>query len=212
VKPVLIVLAIGALFVGVVFVGGRSLGVWEEVRQPHMPAPPASSPAVTTTLDEEVVDEAAPTSSERAARAKRKKARARWIREANALCTSAAREARVLAREYENPSGFDEVLALGEETLAGERRFLDQLAGLKRPSSERRLIRQMLAVYEEHHRFFQRTISALHRDDTAAALRAGFRAQELIEEAEDMLAFLGARKCNASEASRGSTLGVASTG
>lgn len=210
-KPVLIVLALGALFVGVVFVGGRSLGVWEEVRQPHIPAPPASSAAVTTTLDEEVVDEAARTSSERAARA-RKKAHARWIREANALCTRAAREARVLAREYENPSGFDEVLALGEETLAGERRFLDQLAGLKRPSSERRLIRQMLASYEEHHRFFQRTISALRRDDTAAALRAGFRAQELIEDAEDMLAFLGATKCNASEGSRASTLGVASTG
>ena len=118
----------------------------------------------------------------------------------------------MLAREYENPSGFDEVLALGEETLAGERRFLDQLAALKRPSSERRPIREMLAMYEAHHQFFRRTIAALRRDDTAAALRAGFRAQELIEEAEDMMAFLGARKCNTSEDRRGSTLGVVSTG
>ena len=211
-KPVLAVLAFGALFVGVVFVGGRLLGVWEEVRQPHVPTPPPSAAPVTTTLDEEAVDVAAPTSSERAARAKRKKDRARWVREANALCTSAAREARVLAREYENPSGFDEVLALGEETLAGERRFLDQLAALKRPSSERRSIREMLAIYEAHHQFFRRTIAALRRDDTAAALRAGFRAQELIEDAEDMLAFLGARKCTASEDRRGSTLGVVSTG
>ncbi len=209
-KPVLIVLALGALFVGVVFVGGRSLGVWEEIRQPHIPTPPPNSAPVTT-HEEEAVDVAA-ASGDRAARAKRRKARARWIREANALCTTAAREARVLAREYENPSGFDDVLALGEETLAGERRFLDQLTGLKQPSSERRLIRRMLALYEAHHRFFRRTIAALRRDDPEAALRAGFRAQKLIEDAEDMLAFLGVTKCIASEERRGSTLGSASIG
>jgi hypothetical protein len=211
VKPVLIVLALSALFVGVVFVGGRALGVWEEVREPHIPTPPPNSAPVTT-HEEEAVDVAAPTSGDKAARAKRRKARARWIREANALCTSAAREARVLAREYENRSGFDDVLALGEETLAGERQFLDQLTGLKQPSSERRLIRRMLAIYEAHHRFFRRTVAALRRDDTGAALRAGFRAQKLIEDAEDVLAFLGVTKCNASEDRRGSTLGSASIG
>jgi len=214
VKSALTALVLAALFVGVVYVGGRLLGVWEEVRQPHVSASPRVPASETTARGDEAVDTdvAAAQSSGNAGRARRKKAKSRWIRQANALCTNATREARVLARKYENASGFDEVLALGMETLQGERRFLDQLAGLKRPSSEHRLIRQMLALYEAHHWFFQRTITALRRDDTGAALRAGLRAQELVEDAEDILGFLGARKCNAGEGRRGSTLGVVSTG
>ncbi len=149
------------------------------------------------------------------ASARRKKAKARWIREANALCTGATREARVLARKYENASGLEDVLALGEATLQEERRFLDRLAGLKRPTAERSLIRQMLVLYETHHRVFRRTVSALRRNDIEAALQAGLRADDLMTDAQEMLAFqLGARKCGATASSRGNgpTLGVASIG
>jgi hypothetical protein len=214
VKPALTGLAVAALFFGVVFVGGRFLGVWEEVVQPKASAPPRFPALEVTTRTDDAADrdETAPRSG---ASARRKKAKARWIREANALCTDATREARVLARKYENSSGLEDVLALGEATLQEERRFLDRLAGLKRPTAERPLIRQMLALYETHHRFFRRTVSALRRDDIEAALRAGLRADDLITDAQEMLAFqLGARKCSPSEGGRGNgpTLGVASIG
>jgi hypothetical protein len=214
VKSALTAVAVAALFLGVVFVGGRFLGVWEEVAQSKASAPPRVLALEATTYAEEAVDrdETAPRSAESA---RRNKAKARWIREANALCTGATREARVLARKYENPSGLEDVLALGEATLQGERRFLDRLAGLKRPTAERPLIRQMLAIYETHHRFFRRTVSAVRRNDIEAALQAGLRADDLMTDAQGMLAFqLGARKCSASGSGRGNglTLGVASTG
>ena len=81
--------------------------------------------------------------------------------------------------------------------------------------ANRLLIREMLAAYETHHRFFRRTVSDLRRNDIEAALQAGLRADELITEAQEMLASqLGARKCSAGEGRRdnGPTLGVASTG
>jgi hypothetical protein len=212
VKPALTALAVAALFLGVLFVGGRFLGVWEKVAQPNASAPPRVPALEVTTHADDAVDrdEWAPRSGESA---RRKKAKARWVREANALCTGATREARVLARKYENPSGLEDVLALGEATLQGERRFLDRLAGLKRPTAERPLIRQMLARYETHHRFFRRAVSALRRNDIEAALQAGLRADDLITDAQEMLAFqLGARKCSASEGGNGPTLGVASIG
>jgi hypothetical protein len=214
VKAALTALAVAALFLGVVFVGGRFLGVWEEVVQPRASVPPRVPALEVTTRTDDAADrdETAPRSG---ASARRKKAKARWIREANALCAGATREARVLARKYENSSGLEDVLALGEATLQEERRFLDRLAGLKRPTAERPLIRQMLALYETHHRFFRRTVSALRRDDIEAALRAGLRADDLITDAQEMLAFqLGARRCSPSEGGRGNgpTLGVASIG
>jgi hypothetical protein len=212
VKPALTGLAVAALFFGVVFVGGRFLGVWEEVAQPKASAPPHVPALEVTTRTDDAADrdETAPRS---AVSARRKKAKARWIREANALCTGATWEARVLARKYENPSGLEDVLALGEATLQGERRFLDRLAGLKRPTAERPLIRQMLARYETHHRFFRRAVSAVRRNDIEAALQAGLRADDLITDAQEMLTFqLGARKCSASEGGNGPTLGVASIG
>jgi hypothetical protein len=216
VKPALTALVLAALFAGVVFIGGRLFGVWEEVRQPHVSAPPRVPASETTSLGDEAVEsDVSAQSGESGGRARPKKAKARWVREANALCTSAARDARLLERKYENASGPDEVLALGEATLQGERHFLDRLAGLKRPTVERRLIRQMLALYEAHHRFFRRTVSALRRRDVPAAFRAGLRAQELIADAEDMLAFqLGAWKCKVGEnrQGKGSTLGVLSAG
>lgn len=213
-KPALTALAVAALFLGVVFVGGRLLGVWEEVAQPQASAPPRVPALEVTTRADDAVDrdETAPRSGESA---RRKKAKARWIREVNALCTGAAREARVLARTYEKPSGLEDVLALGEATLQEERRFLDRLAGLKRPTADRLLIREMLAVYETHHRFFRRTVSALRRNDIEAALQAGLRADELITDAHEMLAFqLGARRCSPGGGGLGNgpTLGVASTG
>lgn len=213
-KPALTALAVAALFLGVVFVGGRLLGVWEEVAQPQASAPPRVPALEVTTRADDAVDrdETAPRSGESA---RRKKAKARWIREVNALCTGAAREARVLARKYEMPSGLEDVLALGEATLQEERRFLDRLAGLKRPKADRLLIREMLAVYETHHRFFRRTVSALRRNDIEAALQAGLRADELITDAHEMLAFqLGARRCSPGGGGLGNgpTLGVASTG
>ena len=58
------------------------------------------------------------------------------------------------------------MLALGEETLAGERRFLDQLAELKRPSSERRPITEMLAMYEAHRRSSSGEPSQLYEETT----------------------------------------------
>ena len=212
-KPALTALAVAALFVGVVFVGGRLLGVWEEMAQPKASAPPRVPALEVTTHADDAVDrdETAPRSGESA----RRKAKARWIQETNALCTGAAREARVLARKYENPSGLEDVLALGEATLQEERRFLDRLAGLKRPTADRLLIREMLAVYETHHRFFRRTVSALRRNDIEAALQAGLRADELITDAQEMLAFqLRARKCSPGGGGLGNgpTLGVASTG
>lgn len=190
------------------------LGVWEEVAQPQASAPPRVPALEVTTRADDAVDrdETAPRSGESA---RRKKAKARWIREVNALCTGAAREARVLARKYEMPSGLEDVLALGEATLQEERRFLDRLAGLKRPTADRLLIREMLAVYETHHRFFRRTVSALRRNDIEAALQAGLRADELITDAHEMLAFqLGARRCSPGGGGLGNgpTLGVASTG
>lgn len=190
------------------------LGVWEEVAQPQASAPPRVPALEVTTRADDAVDrdETAPRSGESA---RRKKAKARWIREVNALCTGAAREARVLARKYEMPSGLEDVLALGEATLQEERRFLDRLAGLKRPKADRLLIREMLAVYETHHRFFRRTVSALRRNDIEAALQAGLRADELITDAHEMLAFqLGARRCSPGGGGLGNgpTLGVASTG
>jgi hypothetical protein len=212
VKPALTALAVAALFLGVLFVGGRFLGVWAEVAQPKASAPPRVPALEVTTHADDAVDrdERAPRSGESA---RQKKAKARWVREANALCTGATREARVLARKYENPSGLEDVLALGEATLQGERRFLDRLAGLKRPTAERPLIRQMLARYETHHRFFRRAVSAVRRNDIEAALQAGLRADDLITDAQEMLAFqLGARKCSASEGGNGPTLGVASIG
>jgi hypothetical protein len=212
VKPALTALAVAALFLGVLFVGGRFLGVWVEVAKPKASAPPRVPALEVTTHADDAVDrgERAPRSGESA---RRKKAKARWVREANALCTGATREARVLARKYENPSGLEDVLALGEATLQGERRFLDRLAGLKRPTAERPLIRQMLARYETHHRFFRRAVSAVRRNDIEAALQAGLRADDLITDAQEMLAFqLGARKCSASEGGNGPTLGVASIG
>jgi hypothetical protein len=209
VKPALTALAVGALFLGVLFVGGRFLGVWEEVAQPKASAPPRVPALEVTTHADDAVDRA-PGSGESA---RRKKAKARWVREANALCTGATREARVLARKYENPSGLEDVLALGEATLQGERRFLARLAALKRPTAERPLIRQMLARYETHHRFFRRAVSAVRRNDIKAALQSGLRADDLITDAQEMLAFqLGARKCSASEGGNGPTLGVASIG
>jgi hypothetical protein len=212
VKPALTALAVAALFLGVLFVGGRFLGVWAEVAQPKASAPPRVPALEVTTHADDAVDrdERAPRSGESA---RQKKTKARWVREANALCTGATREARVLARKYENPSGLEDVLALGEATLQGERRFLDRLAGLKRPTAERPLIRQMLARYETHHRFFRRAVSAVRRNDIEAALQAGLRADDLITDAQEMLAFqLGARKCSASEGGNGPTLGVASIG
>lgn len=211
-KPALTALAVAALFLGVLFVGGRFLGVWEEVAQPKASALPRVPALEVTTHADDAVDrdERAPRSGESAIR---KKAQARWVREANALCTGATREARVLARKYENPSGLEDVLARGEATLQGERRFLDRLAGLKRPTAERPLIRQMLARYETHHRFFRRAVSAVRRNDIEAALQAGLRADDLITDAQEMLTFqLGARKCSASEGGNGPTLGVASIG
>jgi hypothetical protein len=215
VKSALTALVLAALFVGAVFVGGRLLGVWEEVQQPHASAQPRVPAPETTSLGDETVEsDVAAQSGENTERAGRKKARARWIREANALCTSAARDARLLGRKYENASGPDEVLALGEATLQGERHFLDRLAELKQPAVDRRPIQEMLALYEAHHQFFRRTISALRQRDVPTAFRAGIRAQELIEDAEDMAFQLGARKCNAGadRQRNGSTLGVLSAG
>jgi hypothetical protein len=214
VKPVLTAFGVAALFFGVVFVGGRLLGVWEEVAQPQASAlPRVPAFEVTTHADDAVErDDTAPSGGESA---RRKQAKADWIRKVNALCTGAAREARVLSRKYENPSALEDVIALGEATLQEERRFLDRIAVLKRPTAERLPIRQMLALYETHHRFFRRTVSALRRNDIGAALQAGLRADELITAAQERLALqLGARKCSANEGRLGTgpSLGVASTG
>jgi hypothetical protein len=83
VKPALTALAVGALFLGVLFVGGRFLGVWEEVAQPKASAPPRVPALEVTTHADDAVDRA-PGSGESA---RWKKAKARWVREANALCT-----------------------------------------------------------------------------------------------------------------------------
>jgi hypothetical protein len=211
VKPALLALAFAALFVGVVFVGGRLLGVWNTVEHPQASARPPL-PTVGTTLAEEVADREETARKRRAdaRRARRHDAMVRWRREANALCVDAAREARALAREHDQPISLDDVAALGELALEGERRFLDQLANLAGPRAGRSRIRQMLALYEAHHRWFRRTLAALRKGDLGAALRAGQRADELSRQAVGMLAFqLRATKCGGGGAE---TLGLVSAG
>lgn len=113
------------------------------------------------------------------------------------------------------PHGFQDLVALGQVSLQGERRFLDHLGELRRPRAGGALIGQMLALYEAHHRWFGRTVAALRRHDIGAALRAGQRADELSSEAEDILAVqLRATKCGVSGGAQGGgqVLGVVSTG
>jgi hypothetical protein len=215
VKALLGVLVFAALFMGAVFGVSSALGLWEDVKRPLGGAPSTAAAPDVTTADEAVDGEETSTDgSVHARRARRHQALVGWRREANALCTRMAREARQLAREYEQPKGLHDLIALGQIALHGERSFLDQLAELERPRAKRALIRQMLALYEAHHRWFRRTVEALRRDNIGAAYRAGLRADELNATAGDMLAYdLGATKCGPSaDGSEGLTLGVAAAG
>jgi hypothetical protein len=131
------------------------------------------------------------------------------------LCSRVAREARQLAGRYEEPQGFDDLVTLGQIPLQEERRFLGQLGELRRPRAGRALIRQMLGLYEAHHRWFRRTVDALRRNDIGPALRAGQREDELSNEAGDILAFqLRATKCGVGGggSGNGQILRVVSTG
>lgn len=216
-KALLAVLVFAALFMGAVFGVSSALGLWEDVKRPQGGAPSTPAPLDVTTVGDEAVEgeETASDSSVLARRARRHQTLVRWRREANALCTRMAREARRLGRQYERPEDIGDVVALGQMALQGERSFLDQLRELKRPKVKRALIREMLALYEAHHRWFRRTVESLRRNNIGAALRAGLRADELSVEAGDILAVdLRATKCGASAGGPGEglTLGVTSTG
>jgi hypothetical protein len=215
VKAVLGVVVFGALFMGALFGVSSALGLWDDTKRPGG-QPPSTVAAPDVTTGEEAVDaeETATESGARARRARRHRALVRWRRDANALCTRMAREARQLAREYEQPKGLQDLIALGEIALQGERSFLDQLADLERPRAKRALIKEMLALYEAHHRWFKKTVDALRRDNIGAAYRAGLRADELNATAGDILVYdLGATKCGPSAGgSEGLTLGVAAAG
>ena len=195
-KTALTALVCGALFVAILVAGGHVLGVWDDVPRA---APPASrqiaSPRVAEATPDDEVE-----AKDAAKAAKAEKASARWRRQANALCGQATRDARALTTGRGEPTTIEDVIALAEDALRGERLFLDRLAALEPSASDRAIVVRMLSLFEKHHRYFRKTVAHLRRNDLMAALATGQRADGLMADIEHLLTFeLRATRCGGGE-------------
>jgi hypothetical protein len=181
-RVVIFVIAIVGIFAGTLAYGGERLGTWDEAEPP-----PPSNLAPITRSEKKKKDGQASEESQKLSPDK-----LRWIRQTNALCR----------RAYEDMSSYEEPQTLGEaERLVAElegknKQYNDAFAAIVPAKGDRRVVRELLELFDKDERLVTALSSALQKGDAGALLELNDRLTAVAERESEILVGLGASECD----------------
>ena len=181
-RVVIFVIAIVGIFAGTLAYGGERLGTWDEAEPP----PPSNLAPITRSetkkKDGQASEEPQKLSSDKL----------RWVRQTNALCR----------RAYEDMSSYEEPQTLGEaERLVAElegknKQYNDAFAAIVPAKGDRRVVRELLELFDKDERLVAALLSALQKGDAGALLELNDRLTAVAERESEILVGLGASECD----------------
>jgi hypothetical protein len=181
-RVVIFVIAIVGIFAGTLAYGGERLGTWDEAEPP-----PPSNLAPITRSEKKKKDGQASEEPQKLSPDK-----LRWVRQTNALCR----------RAYEDMSSYEEPQTLGEaERLVAElegknKQYNDAFAAIVPAKGDRRVVRELLELFDKDERLVAALLNALQKGDAGALLELNDRLTAVAERESEILVGLGASECD----------------
>jgi hypothetical protein len=181
-RVVIFVIAIVGIFAGTLAYGGERLGTWDEAEPP-----PPSNLAPITRSEKKKKDGQASEEPQKLSPDK-----LRWVRQTNALCR----------RAYEDMSSYEEPQTLGEaERLVAElegknKQYNDAFAAIVPAKGDRRVVRELLELFDKDERLVAALLNALQKGDAGALLELNDRLTAVAERESEILVGLGANECD----------------
>jgi hypothetical protein len=181
-RVVIFVIAIVGIFAGTLAYGGERLGTWDEAEPP-----PPSNLAPITRSETKKKDGQASEEPQKLSPDK-----LRWVRQTNALCR----------RAYEDMSSYEEPQTLGEaERLVAElegknKQYNDAFAAIVPAKGDRRVVRELLELFDKDERLVASLLNALQKGDAGALLELNDRLTAVAERESEILVGLGASECD----------------
>jgi hypothetical protein len=185
-RVVIFVVAIVGIFAGALVYGGERLGAWDEAD----PAPPSNLAPITR--QEKKKDKGGSASAVAGRPSKLSPAKARWIREANALCRRAYDD----MSDYEQPETLGDAEKLVAELQRKNQQYNDAFARIAPVREDRRLVAQVLELFEKDERLVAAVLAALRDGDAGALLELNDRLTSVAQQESDLLVSLGATDCD----------------
>jgi hypothetical protein len=180
-RVVIFVIAIVGIFAGTLAYGGERLGTWDEAE----PTPPSNLAPITRSekkKDGQASEEPQKLSPDKL----------RWVRQTNALCR----------RAYEDMNSYEEPQTLGEaERIVAElegknKQYNDAFAAIVPAKGDRRMVRELLALFDKDERLVAALLSALREGDAGALLELNDGLTAVAERESEILVGLGASECD----------------
>jgi hypothetical protein len=185
-RVVIFVVAIVGIFAGALVYGGEQLGAWDDADPP----PPSNLAPITRQEKEKDKGGSAPAVA--GTPSKLSPAKARWIREANALCRRASAE----MGNYEQPETLGDAEKLVAELQRKNQQYNDAFARIPSAREDRRQVAQLLELFEKDERLVAALLTALRDGDAGALLELNDRLTSVAQQESDLLLGLGATDCD----------------
>jgi hypothetical protein len=185
-RVVIFVVVIVGVFAGALVYGGEQLGAWDEAD------PPPPSNLAPITRQEKDKDEGGSASAVAGTPTKLSPAKARWVREANALCRRAYDD----MSDYEQPETLGDAEKLIAELERKNQQYNEAFARITPVKGDRRLVAQVLELFEKDERLIAAVLAALRKGDAGALLELNERLTSVAQQESDLLVGLGATDCD----------------
>jgi hypothetical protein len=181
-RVVIFVIAIVGIFAGTLAYGGERLGTWDEAEPP----PPSNLAPITRSEEKKKGGQANQEPQ------KLSPDKLRWIRQTNALCRRAYDD----MSDYEEPQTLGEAERLVAELEAKNKQYNAAFAAIVPPKGDRRLVRELLGLFDKDERLVAALRDALREGDAGALLELNDRLTVVAERESEILVGLGATECD----------------
>lgn len=188
---VVFVVAISTVFAGTLAYGGMRMGAWDEAD----PVPPSNQAPLTRPDDKNKKDKGAKKKGSGSAAGQASSQKARWVREANALCRRASRETGRLNW----PSTVDRAEALFERMAAMYARYDAAFASLDPAKADRVKLGRVHSLFDRDEALMAEWLRTLSggRSTPRPVLDMMNRLSDSADKRNALLAGAGAADCAA---------------
>jgi hypothetical protein len=189
-RVVIFVVAIVGIFAGTLVYGGERLGAWDEA------SPPPPSNLAPITRSDKKKDKGGSASALAggggSTPTKLSPAKARWIRQTNALCRRASED----MSDYDEPETLGEAEKLIAELKGKNEHYNKAFAAIVPAKEDRRAVATLLKLFAKDERLVAALLDALRAGDAGAMLELNDRLTALAQQESDILVALGATDCS----------------
>jgi hypothetical protein len=182
-RVVIFVIAIVGIFAGTLAYGGERLGTWDEAE----PSPPSNLAPIIRSEEKKKKDGQASEEPQKLSPDK-----LRWIRQTNDLCRRAHQD----MSDYEEPQTLGDAERLVAELEAKNKQYNAAFAAIVPPKGDRRLVRELLELFDKDERLVAALLDALRKGDAGALLELNDRLMVVAERESEILVGLGATECD----------------